>query len=93
MISTVACAAPADQPGRDDLGVVEHQQVARPQQLRQIGDTPVAQPAGRRQDQQPRRVARLGRAVGDQLARQVEIEIVEMHVVRPGHSGETPPAA
>ncbi len=60
--------APADEPRRNDLGVVEHEQVARTQQLRQIANPPVEQPAGRGQDQQPGGVARLGRMVRDQLA-------------------------
>ena len=34
-------AAPADEPRRDHPRVVEDEQVARPQQLRQIGDMPV----------------------------------------------------
>ncbi len=74
-------AAPADQPRRDHLGVVAHQQIARPQQVGQVGDLPVCEPARRRHHQQPRGIARLGRAVGDQLARQVEVEIGKAHHV------------
>ena len=71
--------APADETGRDHLGVVEHQEIARPQQFGQIGDMPVGQLAGGRDHQQPGAVARLGRAVGDQVARQVETEIGKLH--------------
>ena len=72
-------ATPADQPRRDHPGVVENQQVARPQQIRQLRDMPVEKAAGRRQHQQPRRLARLGRPVGYQLARQIIVEIGETH--------------
>ena len=72
-------SAPPDQPRRNDLGVVEDQQVAGPQQLRQIGDMAVRDHPLGRQHEQPRAVARLGRAVGDQFARQCEIEIGEAH--------------
>src|SRR5207302_84583 len=52
--------APADETGRDHLGVVEHQEIARPQQFGQIGDMPVGQLAGGRDHQQPGAVAAEG---------------------------------
>ena len=79
MISIRAPAAPPDEPRRDHLGVVDDEEVARPHQLRQIGDMPVTEAARRRQHQEARRLARLGRPVGDQLARQGEVEIGEVH--------------
>ena len=79
VISTVA--APRVPTSRAGITLVsfETKQVARPQQIGQVGDAPVREPAIRRHDQQARRVTRLGRAVGDQLARQVEIEILKAH--------------
>jgi hypothetical protein len=62
-------AAATDKPPRDDLGVVAHQQVPGPQQLRQIGDMPVGKRADGRDHQQPRRFARLAWTLGNQLAR------------------------
>jgi hypothetical protein len=71
--------APPDQSRRDHLRVIEDEQVSRAQQLRQVGDIPVGGLSLGRHHQEARAVARLGRAVGDQLARQSEIEIGEMH--------------
>ncbi len=70
-------AAHADQPCRDDARVVADQQVARPQQKRQVADGAVRQ--CRPDDEQARGVARLDRMVRDQLPRQLEIEIVDAH--------------
>ena len=67
----------ADKASGNDLGVVAHQEVAWPQQIRQISNVFVCECAGSRNVEQPRRLARLARVLGDQLARQREIEIVE----------------
>ena len=69
----------ADEPGRDHLGVVADHEVARAQQRRQIGDPAIRQLAQHRDVQETRRLARLARVLGDQLARQRKIEIVETH--------------
>ena len=71
-------APPAHQPGRNYPGVVEHQQVARPQQRRQLEDTAVAGPV-RPDRQQPGMIARPDRMVGDSGGRQNEIEIGGFH--------------
>ena len=85
--------APADEPCRDNLGVVEDEQIAAPQQRRQIRNPPVLQPSRGRDHEQPSGVARLARVGRDQPARQLEIEIVEMHLrrLRPtGHQWGVP---
>jgi hypothetical protein len=63
----------------DHLGVVADEEVAGAQQIRQVGDMPVGERPRGRDVQQARGLARLARAIGDQLARQREIEIVEAH--------------
>ena len=67
------------EPRRDDLGVVEDEQITWPQQRRQIGNLPVLQPSRGWDQEQPSGVARLARVIGDQPARQVEIEVIETH--------------
>jgi hypothetical protein len=47
------------------LGVVEHEQIVRAQQLRQIRYVPILKPRRCRYDQQARRLARLARVIGD----------------------------
>ena len=74
-------AAPRDEPRRDHLGVVANEQVARAQQRREICDPPVCETSLCWDVQQARGLARLARAIGDQLARQREVEIVETHRV------------
>ncbi len=71
-------AAPADQTRRDHPGVVEHQEVARLEQVREVADPPVFERpiAGH---QQPGGIARLGRALRDQRRRQVEGEQLGTH--------------
>ena len=66
--------AHARQPGRDHAGVVEHQGVARLQEIRQVADDPVLKICAFH-DQQARRVARVGGAQGDARLGQVEVEI------------------
>jgi hypothetical protein len=75
-------AAAAGQPRRDHLGVVEDEQIARPQQCRQIGDLPVLEPTRCGNNQQTSSIARLARMRRDQLAGQTKIEIVDVHRVR-----------
>ena len=54
-------AAPADQPRRDHLGIVEDEQIARAQQFRQIRYMPVLEPSCCGDEQQAGGVARLAR--------------------------------
>ncbi len=74
-------APAAGKPGRQHAGIVEQQQVARLQQVRQIGNPAVAQ-AGRADLEQPRPIARHDRPLRDQLRGQDEIELGNLH--RPG---------
>ena len=60
--------APAAQPGRHDARFVEHEQVAGPQQVRQLRERAVLQ-VGSAAIQEPARIAPRGRIVGDQLRR------------------------
>ncbi len=71
-------AAPAGKARRDDAGVVEDHDVAPAQEARQVGDAVIGEalPAD---DQEPGGVARRRGALGDQRARQVEIEIGNAH--------------
>jgi len=91
--------APAGEAGRDHPGVVGDQEVAGREQRRQVGNPVVRQAVAH--GQQARRVARTRRALGDQLARQVEIEILGPHgrgcyhlrvVSQSGHLRYTPPS-
>ncbi len=81
-------AAAAGEPRRDHLGVVEDEEITRPQQGRQIGDAAVRELAGRRDQQQPGRISRRARVFGDQRAGQVEIELVEAHRERLRPTGD-----
>ena len=75
----VAAPAHAAQLRRNDLGVVEDQQIAGLEQRRQVADDPVLERRPWLDDQQPRRIARLGRAQRDPVFRQLEIEKVDAH--------------
>ena len=66
------------QPRRDDPGVVEHEEVAAPQQAGQGTHRAVVQRLAR-DVEQPRGVARGDRPLGDQIVRQREIEKVDAH--------------
>jgi hypothetical protein len=78
-------AALAGEPRGDDPGVVVDQHVARPQQRRQVADRAVVQRIAL-DLQQPRRIARHGGPPGDPLARQLEIEVAELHGPGAGHA-------
>ncbi len=81
-------SALADEPGRDDLGVIADEKVAGAQQIGQISDMPIGKSAAALRDvQQARRLARLARMIGDQLARQRKIEIVEAHCIHGVRNG------
>ena len=63
---------------RKHAGVVAHEHVAVAKQRRQIGERTVFErPRVAPADEQPRRVAGVGRCLGDQLAGQVVVEIAE----------------
>ena len=62
----------------NDLGVVEDQHVARPEQLRQIEHLMVGNLAAAH-DEQPRAVPRPRRPQRDAIGRKVEIEIGDAH--------------
>lgn len=72
-------AALACQPGRNDAGVVEHHDVAGPEQVRQVPDTEIVEPVRCRNVQHPRTVARARRALRDTRLRQVKIEQRNIH--------------
>jgi hypothetical protein len=69
--------APAVKPCWDDAGVVEDQDVVRPQQRGQVHHQPVLD--FRPHHQEPRRVARFARRLRDQRPGQRKIEFVDSH--------------
>ena len=71
-------ATPSGKAGRDDFGIVEQHHIARPQQVRQIAHRAIHHRCACH-IQQPRRITRTGWAVGDEIARQVKIEVVNPH--------------
>ena len=62
------------EPGRQHPGGVDHDQVAGLEQVGQIGDPTVLEPPRAAIDEQPGRVARLDRHLGDALVRQLVVE-------------------
>jgi hypothetical protein len=71
------------EPRLDHPGVVEHQQIARRQQLGEIGESAVGQrPAGAVEHQQPARPALGERRLGNELLGQVEVEVARTHGAR-----------
>ncbi|MPL73139.1 hypothetical protein SDC9_18932 [bioreactor metagenome] len=72
--------AGAAQPGRNHLGVVQHQTVARAEQIDQIRNMQIADPVPFRQQQLCRR-ARPRRARRNQPLGQIEVEIFKFHSV------------
>ena len=71
-----AAILPAEQARLDDLGVVENQQIAGPDELRQLRESAVVKRSWLNV-QQTTRGAVGGGMLGDQLVRKVEIKIVE----------------
>jgi hypothetical protein len=71
--------AKAMKPGGNHPGVVEHQGVAGPQQIRQVADDPIVEGLARADHEQPRRVARARGPQRDPVVGQVEIEEVDAH--------------
>ncbi len=72
--------AHAVQPRRDHLGVVEHQGVARTQEIGQIADSAVLKHPVRPDHQHPRRIPRFGGTQGDAVVRQIEIKVRDAHL-------------
>ena len=71
-------AARSEQPRRDHAGVVEHQQVARAKQRRQIAHTAILERL-RSDHQQAGGISRPHRILRDQLRREDEIEQIDAH--------------
>ena len=68
------------EPGRDDLGVVHHEQVAGLEQVDEIPDVAVVgRPLRPAVDEEPGCVSRLDRRLGDGRRREVVVELVEPH--------------
>ena len=78
-------AAPTLELGRDHARIVEDEQVAGPQQSRQIPDAMVGEATALDQ-QQPGAVARARRPQRDPIGRELEIEQVDAHRAR-GYCG------
>ena len=83
-LEAAACGPAEEGACRQHARVVAHQQVAGPQQRGQVGEVTVldALPTGRRAaiaDQQAGGVARLGRMLGDQLGRQLVVQLFKPH--------------
>ena len=73
--------APADEPRRDNSGVVDHERVARPQQVGQIAHDAILESATPRpHHQQPRRIARRAGRSAIRSGGKVEIEQIGAHV-------------
>jgi hypothetical protein len=69
-----------EQPRRNHAAVVEHQQIARPQHLREIAKQPIlplARSAVEREHPRPRALRR--RLLRDQFFRKFEMEIRDQH--------------
>ena len=67
----------------DDFGIVENEDVAWFDKRRQIDELAILDAAGVAVDvQQPTRRPRFGRMLRDQLLREVEIEISQLHIVQ-----------
>ena len=89
--------SPASKPRRDHLAVVDHQRVARLQELRQIAHAPIFElglPVGAH-NQQPCRIARMDRPERNALWRQFEVEEIRTHhalgvIARGGAQSSTP---
>ena len=70
-------AAPSPQAGGNDPGIVEHHDVAGPQQPGKIPRRPILQGVADRE--QARGVARRHRPLGDGVDRKREVEVVDPH--------------
>ncbi len=70
----------AEKPGAHDAGIVEDQQVARPQQVRERGEQPVLQPAARAvQTEEPAGPAPRQGPLGDEFRRQIKVKVRAFH--------------
>src|SRR6185369_12529553 len=70
---------PADKPGRDHACVVDHERIARLQQIGQVAHGAVFSYTTRAYDQQPRRIPRGYGTQRNPLGRQVEVEKIGAH--------------
>ena len=72
----------AEYAGRDHPGIVGHQQVVRPEEVRQVPDAPMVQGAGPALDDQHPRLVAPGRGLlGDPVGGQLVIEVLCSHGV------------
>ncbi len=78
-----AAPAPAEEPRRHHLGVVDHQQVPRSQDPGQVSHSPVPLRAFRIEAEEPARAARR-RALRDAVVGQVVVEVAGEHGSGPG---------
>ncbi len=79
-LDPAAAALVPEQARLEYTGVVEHENVIGLEQLRQIGEAAIGQCAvGRIQGQQPAFAPLSRRMLRNQLARQVEVERIELH--------------
>ena len=67
------------QAGGEDAGVVDDEQIAGPQQRRQIGDRPVRHGAGGPIERHQTRLAAWQRGLGDEVVGQREVEVSDEH--------------
>jgi hypothetical protein len=75
-LGRAAGRAPAEQAGREDAAAIDHEQIAGPQQPRQVSEHVVGRfPLHARQPHQPRGITGLDRFLRDSLRRQLVIEV------------------
>ena len=72
----------AEQPGREDPGVVDYQQIARPQQRWKIANMEMAHLSASTIRREEARFTTRQRLLGDQLVREVEVEVGDEHFLR-----------
>ncbi len=79
-LQLTAAGLAAKQTGGNDAGVVDHQQVTGPQQVRQVGELAIAQTAvGSVQTKETARRTRGERVLGDEFRRELVTEIRAPH--------------
>ncbi len=86
----VATASDAEQPGRNNARIVDHQGIAWSEQVWQVADDPVGEMriSPRSNAQQPGRIARACRTQRDRGVRQNEIKSVDAHaIIKKARSG------
>jgi hypothetical protein len=75
-----AAGSPAQKARRKDTAAVDHQQVARVQEVGQVAEPVMAEAAGGAiEDEEPRRIALRQGLLRDELGRQVVVEEADVH--------------